>query len=329
MKGPNDELLQKAQKMQPLFKTKEVNEEAFKQQDTFKQQFEEQQQFQTVQEETTKETHEEQLANSFKVEEAEKIKEDGDDPQEPQPDYISLSYSTAKYEDYDDEKLGDVEQAIMYYHNVQKGSNSFENLSETLMNVIKACDKYTWGKFSLFCFGKTKVKLREVKKVRADAEKALKDLIQKKKEEKQKEREEAIAKLVHDESNFAPNVDVSDRNVPVEEVNNLKSEKLIEDRAKALTKRFKDYSFVKDAELIARREAEEGRQYTDKELVKQLGNAIDQANFDVEEIVQNKLNSMSAVKRFFTNLFGKSALKAEAMQLKVKELKRRKDLGYF
>ena len=54
MKGPNDELLQKAQKMQPLFKTKEVNEEAFKQQDTFKQQFEEQQQFQTVQEETPK-----------------------------------------------------------------------------------------------------------------------------------------------------------------------------------------------------------------------------------------------------------------------------------
>ncbi len=312
MKGPNDELLKKTQEMQPLFETKEITEEAFKTENVFKEQFDEQQQFQTAQTQTTKEAQAEQLANSFKVEEKEKIKEDGDDPQEPVPEFISLNYSNISVTTADDKKMQIIKRAVEYY----QSSKGDEEEGAALQAVIKACNSFTWGKFSLFSFGKSKVKLNEVKKLREDAQKALEEF-------ERKEKEKNNGQLKKDYSVFAPEVQeyVYDTNIDYpEELTEADKEKQINERAKDIQKRY---------HISAQRAQNAARDEYDKDL-KQLSNENFKNNYltkeerlfmEVEEEVERRLNDMSSVKRFFTNLFGKMELKNQVMQEKIKQMK--------
>ena len=318
MSDSDNGLLQKVQNMQPLFKTEEKHEEAFKTQNVFKEQFEQQQQFKTKQTEAVKETHEEQLANSFKVEEAEKIKEDADAPQEPVPEFISLNYSGITVTTADDKKMQVIKRAVDYYQ-MSKGD---KEEGAALQTVIKACNSFTWGKFSLFSFGKSKVKLNEVKKLREEAQKALAAF-------EKKEKEKNNGQLKTDYSVFAPEIKeyVYDRNVDYpDEVTEADKEKQIKERAKDIQKR---YHFTAErAQKVARDEFDKHEKQLSNENFKDFYLTKEERLFmEVEEEVESRLNDMSSVKRFFTNLFGKMELKNKVMQDKIKKMKFAFDLN--
>ena len=306
------ELLKKAEEMQPLFRTEELNEETFQQQDAFRQQFEEQQQFQTAQTQTTKDAQEELLANCFKMEEKEKIKEDSDDPQEPAPEFISLNYSGISITTADDKKMQAIKRAVQYYQDM-KGD---EEEAAALQAVIKACNSFTWGKFSLFSFGKSKVKLKEVKKLRADAEKALADL-------KQKEKERKTEKPKTDDSVFAPRIAeyIYDSNVDYpEELSKAAEEKMIRDRAKEIQQKY--HFDAKRAQETARDEYDKnGMQLSNTNFKNRYLTEEEKILVEVEEEVEKRLNDMSSVKRFFTRIFAKDVVKSDVMKDTLKRLR--------
>ena len=186
------ELFKKAQTMEPLFKQEEVQEQQYQNQE----QFLEQNQYQEVKQEVTEEKQqnlEENLANSFKEATKEQTKADSSDPQEPEPAYVSLHASNLTVTKNDSKKMAAVKDAVKRFQD----SMGTDDEAKALSDVIKACNSYTWGKFSLFTFGKSKVMLNEVKKVREQAENQLFRLetqklqkIKEKQEEEQRQREE-------------------------------------------------------------------------------------------------------------------------------------------
>ena len=186
------ELFKKAQTMEPLFKEDQVQEQQYQNQEQFLQQ----NQYQEVKQEVTEEKQqnlEENLANSFKEATTEKTKADNSDPQEPEPAYVSLHASNLTVTKNDSKKMAAVKEAVKRFQEC-KGT---DEEGPSLEAVIKACNSYTWGKFSLFTFGKSKVMLNEVKKVREQAENQLFRLetqklqkIKEKQEEEKRQREE-------------------------------------------------------------------------------------------------------------------------------------------
>ena len=312
MSESNNELLQKVQNAQPLFKTQELNEQAFKQQDVFKDQFKEQQQFKTVEEEATKESHEQQLASSFKVEEAEKIKEDGDDPQEPVPQFVSLNYSGISVTTADDKKMQAVKRAVDYYQ-TSKG-DADEGLA--LEAVIKACKSFTWGKFSLFCSGKTKAKLKEVKKVREDAERALAEF-------KKKAKENNTEPIPPNDDYYAPRIEayVYDKSVEYpEELTEADKEKQISDRAKEIQKKY--HFDAARAKKVAQDEFENYSEQSSTSFFKERYMTKEEKMFfEVEEEVEKRFKDMSSVKRFFTRIFAKEEIRNKVMEETIKKMR--------
>ncbi len=83
-------------------------------------------------------------------------------------EYVGLNASNAVSTE-DSDKMIAVKKAIGDY---QATKNTLAS-KHTLEEVIRACNQYTKGKFSLFKFGKAAQRLREVKAVREQAEKEL------------------------------------------------------------------------------------------------------------------------------------------------------------
>ncbi len=165
MSDDNGMLRQQVQTLEPLFKTEEKEEQLTQNQDKFIQQ----DQFQEVTKETTEEKQtslEENLANSFVEADKTQIKADNSDPQEPQPAYVSLHATNLAVTKSDSKKMAAVKDAVKKYQD-SRGTDDERSMLEA---VIKACNSYTWGKFSLFSFGKSKVMLNEVKALRQQAQ---------------------------------------------------------------------------------------------------------------------------------------------------------------
>ena len=194
MSEDGGKLFKEVQTLEPLFKEEQKEEQVFQNQDQFLQQ----DQFQEVRKEVTEEkktTLAQNLANSFVEAEKTQIKADKSDPQEPEPAYVSLHASNLAVTKGDSKKMAAVKEAVKKYQE----SKGTDEEGPALEAVVKACKSYAWGKFSLFSFGKSKVMLNEVKKVRQEAEIALLDLaVQQAAKEKQliKEKEEAEKKAL-------------------------------------------------------------------------------------------------------------------------------------
>ncbi len=121
------------------------------------------------------------LQGSFGEMDKKKVKAVDEPPIEPDYKYVTI----AKYnqiESGDSDKMVAVKEAVNRYHEL-RGADKQWNEIAVLEEVVKACNAYTSGKFSLFKFGKAAVRLKEVKQVRADAQAKIKE-IRKKDEEK-------------------------------------------------------------------------------------------------------------------------------------------------
>ncbi len=164
------ELFKEAQKAEPLFKEEVKQEQLTQNQD----QFLEADKFQEVVKETTEEkqidSFEGKMAESFLEAAKEKLKADNSDPQEPEPAYVSLHATNITVTKNDSKKMQAVKEAVQEYQKLKAGNESVPVVARALDNIIKMCNSYTWGKFSLFTFGKSKVMLNEVKQLRQQAE---------------------------------------------------------------------------------------------------------------------------------------------------------------
>ncbi len=96
-----------------------------------------------------------------------------------EPKHVSLSKPFAVDEGYDSKEMTAIKEAINRYHNAKNSENPDERAfaKEVLDSVIKACDKYTKWKFSIFKFGEAAERLKEVKMVREEALREKKELI--------------------------------------------------------------------------------------------------------------------------------------------------------
>ncbi len=352
----------------------ETQEQSYKTENMFEQQFQQEELVQTKEEEKTKEAQEAELANSFKTVEADQVKTDADEPQEPAPAFVSLSYSGVTITKNDDKKMKAVKSAIQNY---QK-SRGTDGEADSLLAVIKACNSYTWGKFSLFSFGKSKVKLNEVKKVREDALMALEILkvnaIQKTAGTKEPTEPEPEPESVQtDESTLAPQVEIVNKEVAdPDDWTSAGMEKQVAKLSDEVRKKYPGMS-EKNVERIAKKEFWAGNRFSDDRVLDIIGDGdfadyhlilpqvkerkkkeaeaakkaaeaaqkakereerekafsssgIGDGSYEdimaaVEKDIQSRLNDMNAAKRFFTKLFGMTALKVSVLEYKLKEVK--------
>ncbi|WP_034444061.1 hypothetical protein [Butyrivibrio sp. AE2032] len=88
--------------------------------------------------------------------------------------YVTLA-KNCDIESGDSAKMAAVKNAINRYHELQ-GEEKQWNEVAVLEEVVKACNAYTSGKFSLFKFGKAAERLKEVKRVREDARAKIREI---------------------------------------------------------------------------------------------------------------------------------------------------------
>ena len=108
------------------------------------------------------------LSASFQEEDKKKIKAVKEPEIIDNSEYVGLNASNIISSE-DSDKMIAVKNAISDY---QATKNTLAS-KHTLEEVIRACNQYTKGKFSLFKFGKAAQRLREVKAVREQAEREL------------------------------------------------------------------------------------------------------------------------------------------------------------
>ena len=259
MSEDGGKLFKEVQTLEPLFKEEQKEEQVFQNQDQFLQQ----DQFQEVRKEVTEEkqtTLEQNLANSFVEVEKTQIKADKSDPQEPEPAYVSLHASNLAVTKGDSKKMAAVKEAVKKYQE----SKGTDEEGPALEAVVKACKSYAWGKFSLFSFGKSRVMLNEVKKVRQEAEIALLDLAVQQKQlikEKEEAEKKALLKKVEDVRNGL--TDDEGYNITLTKA---ESDRLTEIRTQELKERFPTLS-QNVIDSILYREGQYDFTHTDEEIM--------------------------------------------------------------
>lgn len=335
---PFGEQIFQNQNAEPLFKTKQADEETL-QKKQFQDQFMHHDMLQTEQQKTTEQKKTQtsgDIANTFLEQNAREIKADADGPLEPEYSYVNLKASCLTVTKNDDKKMAAVKEAINKLHDSQGGDDEMD----ALQAVIKACNSYTWGKFSIFKFGQAKVKLNEVKRVRQEAEARLAEL----KQQQKKTVEQA-------DNNVFPNVEVQDKKAAK---NNMPSsgKKYQNKRTKELKKTYPELS-QKALELIAEHEFQEKKRFNAEEIL-DLANEMDefsQEEYDyinqvfmdlkeeaeeekeqaaikqarrendaevdkkIKDLIQQRLNEMNPFKRFFyNNFYGREVLRNEILR---------------
>ena len=88
----------------------------------------------------------------------------GGAPEEPQ--YIGMEKKYIKSQQDDSDRMTAVREALDVYHHPEQNKM---NKQQALDNLIKACDKYSTGRFRIFKWGRGKQRLKEVLALRDQA----------------------------------------------------------------------------------------------------------------------------------------------------------------
>ncbi len=84
----------------------------------------------------------------------------------PEPEYIGIDEKFAQIKSDDGERMIKVRTALKHYHEALSNNS---DVTEPLNAIIKACDNYTYMRFSLFRGSRGKKRLKEVKELRDQA----------------------------------------------------------------------------------------------------------------------------------------------------------------
>ena len=155
----------------------EVNREKEKTESAFDTSFKQEEgQLEESREIVTEKKEEQLIADGFKTA---SMKDDIDELEGPvpgEPQYVGMSAKFAFYQEGDSPRMQMVRDALKALHDPQ-GYGQNISRAKALDNLVKACNKYSSGRFRIFKWGKARQRLKEVLELKRQAEQERDELL--------------------------------------------------------------------------------------------------------------------------------------------------------